>query len=71
MDDRVMSYHPTKDLLRKVAKFWNRGEPIPVSLGAEMLEAGLDVMALEDQNLYPNEPMDDEDWEAHGYQIAA
>jgi hypothetical protein len=37
----------TDSLISQAARYWNRGEYLPIDLFAEMLGMGLDVEALE------------------------
>lgn len=39
--------HYLDNLLRRATKHWQEGNPVPMDLAAEMLEAGLDVETLE------------------------
>lgn len=34
-------------LLERAEIYWSQGIPVPVDLGAQMIEAGLDITALE------------------------
>lgn len=43
----------TASLMRQAHEHWNRGEPVPLDLFAQMAREGLDVPALEARYLTP------------------